>query len=259
MISALSVHHLGAAPPARGTPIADLVAAAICGVLGIVLVAAMAVGHRRGVFRGLAWLSERVERQTGIPGWAAIPEAVTGAALLTAAFGYYWDVSWHIDRGRDPGPFANPAHWFIIVGLAGIALAGVLAIILGDNRETGASFPFRPGWNVPVGGVLLTLCGVVALAGFPLDDVWHRIFGQDVTAWGPTHIQMIAGASLATLAAWMLAVEGERVVADSERPVRGWQRHMDDITLGGAFLIGLSTLQVEFDFGVPQFRQVNHP
>ena len=26
-------------------------------------------------------------------------------------------------------------------------------------------------------------CGMYALIGFPLDDVWHRIFGQDVTLW----------------------------------------------------------------------------
>jgi hypothetical protein len=32
-----------------------------------------------------------------------------------------------------------------------------------------------------------------------------------------------------------------------------------DITLAGAFLVGLSTLQVEFDFGVPQFRALYHP
>ena len=33
-----------------------------------------------------------------------------------------------------------------------------------------------------------------ALIGFPLDDVWHRIFGQDVTLWGPTHLMLIGGA-----------------------------------------------------------------
>ena len=36
--------------------------------------------------------------------------------------------------------------------------------------------------------------GAFALIGFPLDDVWHRIFGQDVTLWGPTHLMLIGGA-----------------------------------------------------------------
>src|SRR5437867_2519635 len=134
--------------PARGTPLGDLVPAAICGLIGVLLVFAIAVGHRRGAFRLLARVSDRAEQLTGEPGFAVIPRALAGASLLVAAFGYYWDVSWHIDRGRDPGPFANPAHWFIIVGLAGIALAGVFAIVLGDERSTRSSLHVRDGWNV---------------------------------------------------------------------------------------------------------------
>src|SRR5205823_1831236 len=87
----------------------------------------------------------------------------------------------------------------------------------------------------------------------------HRLFGQDVTLWGPTHIQMIGGASLATLALWVLAVEGERAAARAGRPMPGHRIRTIEISLGGAFLIGLSTLQGEFDFGVPQFNQLFHP
>ncbi|MBV9284318.1 MAG: hypothetical protein JO176_06865, partial [Acidimicrobiia bacterium] len=176
-----------------------------------------------------------------------------------AAFGFYWDVSWHIDRGRDPGALANPAHWFIIVGLAGVALAGILSVVLGQDRTTGSSIRFGRDWNVPVGGLLLSICGLIALAGFPLDDIWHRLFGQDVTLWGPTHIQMIGGASLATLAMWVRAVEGERAAKAAGNPVDPkamWRIHL---SLAGAFLIGMSTLQAEFDFGVPQFNQLFQP
>ena len=42
--------------------------------------------------------------------------------------------------------------------------------------------------------LLLTACGAFSLIGFPLDDVWHRLFGQDVTLWGPTHLMLIGGA-----------------------------------------------------------------
>ena len=42
----------------------------------------------------------------------------------------YWDISLHIDQGRDPGPLANPAHYFILAGLFGVLLAGVLGIAL---------------------------------------------------------------------------------------------------------------------------------
>src|SRR5438105_4070566 len=97
------------------------------------------------------------------------------------------------------------------------------------------------------------------LGGFPLDDIWHRLFGQDVTLWGPTHIQMIGGASLATLAMWVLAVEGERAAAAAGKPVNPKAMLRIHISLAGAFLIGMSTLQAEFDFGVPQFNQLFHP
>ena len=47
-----------------------------------------------------------------------------------------------------------------------------------------------------------------ALIGFPLDDVWHRIFGQDVTLWGPTHLMLIGGAGLTLIGSAILIVEG---------------------------------------------------
>jgi hypothetical protein len=181
-------------------------------------------------------------------------------ALLVASFGFYWDVSWHIDRGRDAGPFSNPAHFFIIFGLAAVALAGWISVLLGTSGRTETSVRLRAGWHAPVGGVLLLVCGAIALAGFPLDDVWHTLFGQDVTLWGPTHIQMIGGASLATLAMWGLIEEGRR---EREGRAKGaflrWVVDHQTVLLGGAFLLGLSTLQGEFDFGVPQFRQLYHP
>ena len=53
---------------------------------------------------------------------------------------------------------------------------------------------FLHGWDVPVGGLLVAGAGFYALLGFPLDDIWHRLFGQDVTLWGPTHLMLITGA-----------------------------------------------------------------
>jgi len=249
-----------AAAPARGAPTSDLIPAVIVAVIATALVLAGAVAYRRGRFPLMARLADFSERVSGgIPSWEAIPHLVATVSLLTAVFGFYWDVSWHIDRGRDPGPLANPAHYFIIIGLAGIALAGILSVVLADERVTGSAVRLSDDWKVPVGGLLLSICGIIALAGFPLDDVWHRIFGQDVTLWGPTHVQMIGGASLATLAMWVLHVEGQRAAEASGRPLDARAVRVIDILLGGAFLIGLSTLQGEFDYGVPQFNQLFHP
>ena len=56
--------------------------------------------------------------------------------------------------------------------------------------------------------MLILVCSALALAGFPLDDDWHRIFGQDVTLRGPTHLQLFGGASLSTLGGMILLIEG---------------------------------------------------
>jgi hypothetical protein len=229
-------------------------------VLALAVLAWLSPRHRRGTFEGFRRPAAFSQRVSGLPGWAAAPVALATAGLLIASFGFYWDVSWHIDRGRDPGPFSNPAHFFIIFGLAAVALAGWTSVLLGTGRPTRTSVRLRPDWHAPIGGVLLLVCGAVALAGFPLDDVWHTLFGQDVTLWGPTHIQMIGGASLATLAMWALVEEGRRErIGRPTGPVVRWVIDHQDVFLGGAFLLGLSTLQGEFDFGVPQFRQLYQP
>ena len=246
--------------PARGAELGQVIPATAVAVVLLAVLTWLSVRHRRGEFRALSRAGSYAERVSGLPGWTALPGALAAVSLIVASFGFYWDVSWHIDRGRDPGPFANPAHFFIIFGLAGLALAGWISVLLGVDRPTSTSVRIRRDWHAPVGGALLLLCGVIALAGFPLDDVWHRLFGQDVTLWGPTHIQMIGGASLATLAMWMLFEEGRREREVAPRgPVIGWLIRHRDVALGGSFLLGLSTLQAEFDFGVPQFRQLYQP
>ena len=252
---------LAAPGPAGGAPTEDLVPATIVAVIGLAALSWIAVRYRRGGAGLVRKAAAEASAVSGLPEWAALPTGIAGTSLVIAVFGFYWDVSTHIDNGRDSGPFANPAHFFILAGLVGIALAGYLAVLLGSKADTPAAVRIADDWSVPVGGVLLLLCGAIALAGFPLDDVWHRLFGQDVTLWGPTHVQMIAGASLATLAVWALLREA-RVGKPTHKLNRGrdlWVVRFRDVLLGGAFLLGLSTLQGEFDFGVPQFRLLNHP
>ena len=250
-------HQAAETPSAGGVPTQDLIPAAIVGALIVAAVTVFGRLHRTGRTRLLTRLAAFSQRVSGLPGFAALPAAIAGGSLLLAVFGFYWDVSTHIDNGRDPGPFANPSHWFIIVGLLGIALAGVVALLLGVDEDHPSGIRLRPGWRVPVGGVLLTLCGVIALLGFPLDDVWHRIFGQDVTLWSPTHIQMVGGASLSTLCLWILTIEGRRSPAAASLTERA--PRLTDALLAGAFLVGASTLQAEFDYAVPQFRLLYQP
>ena len=246
--------------PAGGAALGEALAATAGAGVATVLIAVLIAGHRSGRIDWLARAGRTAERFTGLPAWAALPSMLLSASLLTAVLGMYWDISLHIDNGRDAGPLANPAHYLILFGLYGVLLSGVLTAALAGERPTRTAVSPGAGWWFPVGGVLIVACGAFALSGFPLDDVWHRLFGQDVTLWGPTHLMLIGGASLATLGGMALLSDGIGALGrdperDHPRPLLAVRRAL----LLGSFLVALSTFQGEFDFGVPQFRQVLHP
>src|SRR4051812_851930 len=251
----------GAAKPAGGAAIGEVVLATTAATLITAALFGLGWAHRAGRTNLLRRPAEATARATGLPAWGALPTQVASAALLIALFGMYWDISLHIDVGRDPGPLANPAHYFILTGLFGLFTAGFLAIVLPEGRPSKASVRITRDWYAPIGGVALVACGAFSLSGFPLDDVWHRLFGQDVTLWGPTHLMLIGGAALALIGHTMLMVEG-RTEAPSGAHARGFlgllakTRYM---AVAGGLLVGLSTFQAEFDFGVPQFRLLFQP
>jgi hypothetical protein len=249
-----------AVKPARGVDLAQVLPVTVVLLaLGAALLVACVL-YRRGRLPAVERVAAWAEREAGLPAWAALPALVSSLSLLTAGFGFYWDVAVHIDNGRDSSPFGTPAHWPIVIGLCGLAVAGSRAITLDRNADGGAAVHLPGGLQCSLGAVLVLLCGSVSLAGFPLDDIWHNIFGQDVTLWSPTHIQMIGGASLTTLATWVLIEEGRRRAGTvgSGRLVARLMRP-SALSMSGAFLIGLSTLQDEFDMGVPQFNALYHP
>ena len=223
------------------------------------------LGHRGGLISILGWFERFSERVSGQPAWASLSCGLAILSLITALFGLYWDVSLHIDSGRDEGVFSNPSHWFILAGLYGIFSAGFYAICLGREERTD-----RPGltairitedWYAPLGGVLMCATGAFSLVAFPLDDFWHRLFGQDVTLWGPTHLMLIGGAVMTLLAIAVIQAEVVRAMrtAGVTHKELAWVRHLRVVWLPGGLLSGMSTFQGEFDFGVPQFQMIFHP
>jgi hypothetical protein len=106
----------------------------------------------------------------------------------------------------------------------------------------------------------MALCGAFALLGFPSDDLWHEIFGQDVTLWGPTHLILLTGGQLTIVCILGLLVEG-RVAARRSRPGGLPRRGRLAVAVSGAggILAGLTVYQAEFGFGVPQYRLLFQP
>jgi hypothetical protein len=230
---------------------------------GVVL---LALAHRRGKITWLQSVGDFAGKQLSLPAWAAVPLVVLTASLVAAVFGLYWDVSLHISKGRDDGPLANPSHYFILVGLLGCFSAGVLALTMPKpgTKPSPWAVKLAAGWYAPVGGILIAISAAFGLAGFPLDDVWHRLFGQDVTLWGPTHLLMLTGAGLCLIGASVLLVEGglaadrkrgDRNLTTRERFVRTSRRAAS----AGGLLVALCIYMGEFDFGIAQFQQVFDP
>lgn len=176
------------------------------------------------------------KRANGMQAWAAAGVELGLWALGVAFVGFMWDVAWHADQGRDRELFTVP-HMLILIGLGGIFFAGLVSIWTAR----------RAGLRIPNSSIPLTLLGFGALLGFPLDDYWHAVYGIDVTMWSPTHLMMIGGASLTPLALWLMAVEGGGSRSRVLRP------------LAAATLIGLSTFQLEYDMGIPQWQLLFHP
>jgi hypothetical protein len=245
--------------PAGGAAIGEIVTATAGAAVVTTLLLVLGIGHRSGGIGLLQRASELTSRLSGLPGWAVLPAALTTLSLLIAVFGMYWDISLHIDVGRDEGPLANPAHYFILIGLFGIFAAGFIAMVLPREKPSTSAVRITRNWHAPLGGVLICACGAFSLIGFPLDDVWHRLFGQDVTLWGPTHLMLIGGASMALVGIAVLLVEGLRSPKAEQGVERRFSFLARRVALAGGLLIGLSTFQAEFDFGVPQFRFVFQP
>jgi hypothetical protein len=257
-MTSASLSTLAAANPAGGAAIGQILIANAMALVASGALYWLVMGHRTGRRTHLARAAAFAERRSGLPGWAALPLGVAMASLLVALLGMYWDISLHIDQGRDPGPLANPAHYLILSGLFGIFSAGFIAMALPKEQVSDTALRINRGWYASLGGTLMMATSGFALLGFPLDDMWHRLFGQDVTLWGPTHLMLFGGAGLTLIGMTVLIVEGIRARPDA-RAARGTRGFVTKSMAMGGLLIGLSTFQGEFDFGVPQFQMIFQP
>lgn len=219
------------------------------------VVAVLAVRGRPNPDWGrLAMLSrapDSLRRLTGIPGWAASAIGTALFGLFVAGQGFYADVAWHIALGRDKNLFTAP-HAGILIGLVLILAGAVLGTLTATLDRVPGTLRVG-GLRVPRSLVPLWALGAGAIAGFPIDEIWHRAYGVDVTMWSPTHMLMILGATFTGLAVWLILADAG-VTPDSSR----WGRGLH-VACAWLTLQGLVAPLGEFSFGVPQFSLLFAP
>ncbi len=129
--------------------------------------------------------------------------AMLGSMLL-ASWGLRWDIQWHQRIGRDS--FWIAPHLMTYAGVTllvflsfGTLVAGTLRPVHGRLRMFG--LVGTPGVHLAAWGIALTVLAA------PIDDLWHRLFGVDVTLWSPPHLLGLVGAAVNTLACLVIARE----------------------------------------------------
>ena len=128
-----------AAKPAGGAALDQVAIASGAALLVTAVLLWLGLGHRSGRVGVLARVGRFSRRVSGLPAWAAIPAGLIVVSLVTALFGMLWDISLHIAQGRDDGPLANPAHYFILAGLFGVFSSGFLSMCLPLEKPSSAS------------------------------------------------------------------------------------------------------------------------
>jgi hypothetical protein len=150
---------------------------------------------------------------------------------LLGAWGLTWDIQWHLLIGRDT--FWIPPHLMMYSGVTAGFLVAVLVLAL-DTRDRRRGIRPR-GLVTMLGltstrGIHLAAWGVaLLLLAAPIDDLWHRLFGLDVTLWSPPHLLGLLGSAVNTIGTLLIAVEAY---------APGSRVRLAALVLGGGLLYG---------------------
>lgn len=186
--------------------------------------------------------SQEQSRVSAINLWRMGVLPVLAIGSVIGLLGVYWDIAWHIDIGRDT--FFTPPHNFIYSNMLIVLVMSVYGL-LRDRRE--APFHLRFGPFRLHAGIVIVFTGAALVLFFaPADDMWHRLFGADITLWGPMHLVGLLGFTTATfgglLSSWL-----EYMLKPSR--IFLWTTLFFTATLLGWSMLYLA----EFEYNVPAF------
>ena len=107
------------------------------------------------------------------------------AAKLVTGWGVQWDIQWHVLIGRDTFWIAPHLHDLCRRHAGGADLVRTA----GRGHSAGRTARGRdldPPRLISTRGVHLAAWGMaLTVLAAPIDDLWHRLFGLDVTLWSP--------------------------------------------------------------------------
>jgi len=157
------------------------------------------------------------------------------AAKLVGGWGVGWDIRWHLVIGRDSFWIAPHVMTYASVVVACAISFGVLVAETWRARDTVPGTITVAGLRGTRGFHLAWWGMAVVILAAPIDDLWHRLFGLDVTLWSPPHLLGLAGSQISNLGGLLVALE----VYDP-----GWPRWAALVT-SGVFLLGTFYLLVD--------------
>ena len=155
---------------------------------------------------------------------------------IVTGWGVQWDIQWHVLIGRDS--FWIPPHLITYAGVSAAVLLSFGMLFWETWRGTGdvrvLGLRGSRGFQLAAWGMAVTIVAA------PIDDLWHRLFGIDVTLWSPPHLMGILGAVINAWACLTIA---------SEVYPAGGRARLAAMVLSGAVLYGSLHLVVD-----PSFR-----
>jgi len=158
------------------------------------------------------------------------------ASKIVTGWGVQWDIQWHVLIGRDS--FWIPPHLITYAGVTAAVFLSFGVLFWETWRGTGdvrvLGLRGSRGFQLAAWGIAVTIIAA------PIDDLWHRLFGIDVTLWSPPHLMGIFGA---VINAWACLT-----ITSEVYPAGGGAR-LAAMVLTGATLYGSLHLVVD-----PSFR-----
>jgi hypothetical protein len=122
---------------------------------------------------------------------------LTLISITAFTVGGFWDEVWHRKYGGFGDDFFWPPHLLIYTSLLITAIfAGVGLWITLKNQGS-----IRDRFQAENHIGLISLVSTFLIASLPSDEIWHRIYGKDITGWSLPHIIIAGGTVTVTLIA----------------------------------------------------------